>query len=75
MAIIVRDISEYLKSSRYIDWMHELVLDMAARFRTETEDELELTRSLYHFVRERSSVSIAFPAIPIQQVHQVENPQ
>lgn len=59
MAIIVRDISEYLKSSRYIDWTHELVLDTAARFRTASrENELELVRSLYHFVRDEISHSL-----------------
>ena len=30
MAAIVNDLSEYLKTSPYIDWKHELVLDRAA---------------------------------------------
>ena len=29
MAAIVNDLSEYLKTSPYIDWKHELVLDLS----------------------------------------------
>lgn len=46
MAAIVNDLSEYLKTSPYIDWKHELVLDRAARLRAAGKGELEL--SLIH---------------------------
>lgn len=59
MDAIVRDISEYLKSSHYIDWTDELVRDTASRFCAASGgNELELTRNIYHFVRDEISHSL-----------------
>ena len=57
MAAIVNDLSEYLKTSPYIDWKHELVLDRAARLRAAGKGELEWIAGAYRFVRDEISHS------------------
>lgn len=57
MAAIVNDLSEYLKTSPYIDWKHELVLDRAARLRAAGKGELEWIAGAYRFVKDEISHS------------------
>lgn len=52
MLIIKDDINEYLKSSYYINWKNEGILQKAMQLRSLSNNELDLIKNTYHFVRD-----------------------
>lgn len=50
--IIKGELSGYLSSTKYINWKRPEILDKVVEFQVQAEDELQLVKSLYEYVRD-----------------------
>lgn len=50
--VIKGELSEYLSSSQYINWTRPEILDKVVEFQVQTDDELQLVKLIYEYVRD-----------------------
>lgn len=50
--IIKNEMSDYLASSHYIDWTHESIMQKADEFKQKAENEMDLIKNIYEYVRD-----------------------
>ncbi|MFA6940606.1 MAG: transglutaminase family protein [Clostridiaceae bacterium] len=52
MKLVSNSLADYLKSSKYIDWINPNILSMANYLIKENNNEIETVKTMYHYVRD-----------------------